>query len=92
MSDRENANSFVDSEGKIVFLKKPIKFVAYKKDDYYFAEFSDLDLHYCEANKEDLLDTLSEELSMIKEVYMDCDESELSQSAIDFKKKVAEYI
>ncbi len=74
-----------------ISLSKPY-IINYSKDDEYFiAEDHNINL-YCWGRSVDVLkDDVNENLYALFENYVNCDESELTQDAIELRNKLKEY-
>lgn len=77
-------------EGKLVRLQKHITGKKSEKTYFYFNN-EELDIHSCSETEEGLLEEVKENLMIAYDLYVDCDEDELSNSGKALRRKLQEY-
>ena len=92
--DRKSEYSFnvISAFGKTFKLKKPLIAKLSKVHNYYFLDNDYLNIHCAALSDSEVKKELFEMFVSDYEEYIECDETELSQSGIEYRKKLAEYI
>lgn len=95
---KQYANEFVplsfmdvNEDGQNIKLKKPFIVNYRKQGDHYLAEKEDINLYCWGKNVKELQDDINENLYALFKNYVECDTDELTDDAINLRKKLMEY-
>lgn len=78
--------------GKLVKLFFPYTIIPRKIDDEYIFVDENYNIYCCSSNIDELVDDIKENIYMLHKMYVECDENELNDKALDFRKKIENFI